>query len=421
MTRRRRRLALAALLAMVTIPLVTSSAQAAACQPGDSCVTIEYVSTKDGVANRVVGPYTYAINKDPALVAEGKPYTIRTKPGGPATPIREGGIPNTLPLSALVAQSDAEPNNQVRNDVTFSETPGLDKVPAVLSPARLRGTSPYADNLVPAVYVADDGGVGYVRPLADGTKDVNALEVFATEPGTPLTLTFHVTGELVSATIKSSPAKPTTAGPVSFSAEIGSDSDESFSYAWNFVGKSDVQSKKAAPTYTYTRKDSYSVNLSVRGDDGSYGRASTATVKVGNVPKSSSNGTGNGTGTGGTGGGAGGAGGGTGYTPPYDPSTPPVADPPADATPPPDNLTPLDDGLEAVEGFVLAGAGAEEGESIPGTQATSQPTQATELSAGRKINGAVIGTLAVMLLLGLGAEIEARWVSNRLGHLRRRT
>jgi hypothetical protein len=42
------------------------------------------------------------------------------------------------------------------------------------------------------------------------------------------------------------------------------------------------------------------------------------------------------------------------------------------------------------------------------------------LSTSRKISGAVIGGLAIILLLGLGAEIEARWVSTKLGHLRRR-
>ena len=82
--------------------------------------------------------------------------------------------------------------------------------------------------------------------------------------------------------------------------------------------------------------------------------------------------------------------------------------------------TPTDDGLQEVEGFVLAGAGAETGDSIPGAEVASQPTKASELSTSRKISGAVIGALAIILLLGLGAEIEARWVSTRLGDLRRR-
>ncbi len=112
--------------------------------------------------------------------------------------------------------------------------------------------------------------------------------------------------------------------------------------------------------------------------------------------------------------------GGGGYIPPYipnDTSTPPSVDTPPTTEPP---TTPVDDGLQEVEGFVLAGAGAEEGDSIPGTQAASQPTKASELSTSRKISGAVIGALAVILLLGLGAEIETRWASTRLAHLRRR-
>jgi PKD repeat protein len=231
-------------------------------------------------------------------------------------------------------------------------------------------------------------------------------------------LTIHVTGDLLSIRIKTSPNKVTTSTPVSFSADVTPKSND-LSYRWNFTGGTSPQDKTPTPSHTYTKKGSYSVNLEVTGDDGSYGRAATTTVKVGKPPKPSSN-----NGTGGTGGGGGGGTGGGGYIPPYipnsSPNPPPVDNPPTTELPT-TPTAPVDDGLTEVEGFVLAGAGAGEGEDIPGTQATNQPTKASELSTSRKISGAVIGALAVILLLGLGAEIETRWASTRLAHLRRRT
>jgi len=244
-----------------------------------------------------------------------------------------------------------------------------------------------------------------------------------------LTLTFHVTGHLVSPKIKVSPATITTDTKASFSATITPDTDEKFAYEWNFTGGTTIQSRSATPTHTYTKSGTYAVNLSVRGENGSYGRAATTSVKVGSPPKAPSTsggsggggGGGSGGGSGGGGGGLGGAGGYGGYGG-YIPSAPSFGSPPTVGNPPTSSLpsTPVDDGLQAVEGYVLTGAGAGQGDSIPGTQVTSQPTTPTELSTTRKIGGAVIGGLAVILLLGLGAEIETRWASTRLAHLRRR-
>ena len=428
-SRRHRRAGLAALVALFTAPLMTGSAEAAVCDPSDPCVIITYVSTEDGVDKTVAGPYTYAIKDSPGLVAEPVSYTVRAKKGGPVKNVAPGGVPNTLPLSSLIARADAEESNTVTERVTFSETPTPAKVPAVLSDGQLDGSDSYADGLVPAVYATSDGGVGYLRPLESDKNDVNAPEVFATKPGEPLELTFHVTGSLLSAKI-AAPTKVTTSRPASFSATISPKTDQKLSYAWNFTGGTNAQARTASPTYQYKKDGTYNVNLSVRGDDGSYGRAATTAVSVGE-PTTPPTGGGGGTGGGSGGGGGGGSGGGnvfagTNPNPRINENDPFIGGDQGEPGDSPFNSpgspgSPGADGLVDVEGFVLTGAGAEQGDAIPGTQQTTQATQVDELSTSRKISGAVIGTLAVLLLLGLGAEIETRWISTRLAHLRRRT
>ena len=424
-SRRHRRVGLVAVVALFAAPLMTSSsAEAAVCDPTDPCVIITYVSTKNGATKTVAGPYTYTIKDSPDLVAKPVAYTVRTRRGGSVKEVKPGGVTNTLPLPSVVARASSEESNSVADRITFSETPNPTKMPAVLSDDQLDGTDPYADGLIPAVYATSDGGVGYLRPLESSKNDVNAPEVFETKPGEPLKLTFHVTGKLLAAKI-GIPAKITTSSPASFSSTISPKSNEKLSYAWNFIGGTKVQARTASPKYQYTKDDTYNVNLSVRGDDGSYGRAATTAVTVGKAAKPSTGG------GGGTGGGSGGGNvfSGTNPNQPTNDNSPYIPGEQGGASDSPFNSSdspgskdsPRADGLVDVEGYVLVGAGAEQGDSIPGTQQTTQTTQADELSTSRKISGAVIGILAVLLLLGLGVEIETRWVGTRLAHLRRRT
>lgn len=411
--RRRRRAALAAVLALVTVPLMTSSAEAAPkpkpCpDPAVPCVSVMVITTAKGVDTEVVS-YTIDIGPDTVDVTDPAKlkYTSRAKVGGTVKKIT--GIQQALSIKKILGSGEFD-----ETSARFSETPNESKIPSVLRADYLSGSYKFANGLVPAVYATSDG-IGYVRPLRKAENDVNAGDIFRT--GKRLVLTIHTSGDLLDVDIKASPKKITTKTPVSFSADISPKSD-GLSYRWNLTGGTKVEDKTATPSITYKKKDSYAVNLEVFGDDGSYGRASTTTVKVGNPPKPKPTPTA----TTGTGGGSGTGGGGSGYIPPFVPNTPDVPSDDAPAEDPIEDLptTPVDDGLEEVEGFVLAGAGSEMGESIPGTDAAAQPTEANELSTKRKISGAAIGALAVLLLLGLGAEIETRWLSTRLGHLRRR-
>jgi PKD repeat protein len=407
---RARRALLAGALALVSAPFVTSSvAEAAAVEPETCpdgsfpCVTLRVVGTSDD--EEKFSHFLLTGNGDSAV--SGKEYSVRSKASGPTTTLT---VDKGWSISTVTGGQSA----------SFSETDNPDKFPAVLDAGEFNGS--FKDNLLPAIYVTADNRIGYVRPLRSAA-DVNGDEVFTLPANQPLTLTLHTKGEILDVQFDTTPSKITTDTPVSFTAKVTPNSDK-LRYSWNFTGGTKTEDKSAAPTHTYAKKGTYSVNLQVRDDDGSYGRAATTSVKVGSPPRPTPTPT---TGTGGSGGGGGGGsggggGGGGGYVPPYipnDTSTPPLGDAPLSDLP--DLPTaPTDDGLQEVEGFVLAGAGAETGDSIPGVEVASQPTKASELSNSRKISGAVIGGLAVILLLGLGAEIEARWVSTRLGHLRRR-
>jgi PKD repeat protein len=420
-TPRRRRAALAAALATVAIPLVTSStAEAAeACLPSEACVIIQVVQTIDGsttvIEKRAFNASEITAWDQSKLVDDPKYYTR-----GPGGTLSERPRPaEALPLRNLLGSGEF--THDPLTNVKFSESNGT-SVPTVLDKPDFGDPAdsayPFDDSLQPALYVTSTGQIGYIRPLR-GADDINSTDQFRVDPGRSVTLTIHTTGKLlepvVSASSTSVDTKDTTTFSTTYAEKPGT---RVIRWRWSFGDGSTLHSSQEKPTHRYTTKGTYPVFVQVRGANGSYGRSAPIQMKVAKPPKPPAT-------TGGGGGGtAGGTGGGGGYIPPYIPNSPLTVDnPPSFDNPPTDDqsATPADDGLQQVEGFVLAGAGSGQGDTIPGTQDTSQPTKASELSTSRKISGAVIGGLAVILLLGLGAEIETRWASTRLAHLRRRT
>lgn len=417
--RRRRRATLAAVLAMVAMPLVTSSADAGDtdCAEGQACIEVRIISTEDGKDTRLSTSYfTVAdITTGDDLVPEPKYWTRSSL----SKPPEETPRPATaLPLRALLQRIGED----ALGDTKFSEVP-LRGIPSVLSADDLRAYDdpdlPFLDDLQPGLYAyPNDDRIGYIRPQRS-EDDLNRTDHYITPSGGRLILTFHTTGGLLEPKLGVSDTSVDTKTKNKFAVTMAkSPGTRIVRYRWNFGDGTEYYSKYKDRTHQYTKVGTYPAFVQARGADGSYGRTASIKMKVGKPPKPptpSSPG-----GTGGGGGGGSGAGSGSGYIPPFIPNEPrnppPVDNPPTDDLP----TAPVDDGLQEVEGFVLAGAGAEQGDSIPGTQATTQPTEATELSTSRKIGGAVIGALAVILLLGLGAEIETRWASTRLAHLRRR-
>lgn len=415
--RRRRHAALAAALAMVAAPLLTSSAEAGDtdCAEGQACIEVRIVSTEDGRDTRLSTSYfTVAdITSGDDLVQAPKYYTRSSL----KEPAAETPRPATaLPLRALLDRVGEE----AVDDTTFSEVP-LRGIPSVLSEddflAPDDAKHPFLDDLQPGLYAYTDNRIGYIRPQRS-EDDLNRTDHYITPSGGRLILTFHTTGRLLEPVLSVGDTSVDTKTKNEFAVTTKDPGTRIVRYLWNFGDGTAYQSKYKARTHRYTKVDTYAAFVQARGADGSYGRTAVVKMKVGKPPKPPKpSPTG---GTGGIGGGGGGTGGG-GYIPPYIPNDAP--NPPAVDNPPPaDDMPtmPVDDGLQEVEGFVLAGAGAEQGDTIPGTEATAQATEATELSTSRKISGAVIGGLAVILLLALGAEIETRWASTRLAHLRRR-
>lgn len=417
---RRRRAALAAALTLLAVPLATSSTAdaAEACLPTEACLVVQVVSTTDGTTTVLEKRYFTSSEItawDQAQLVDQPAYYTR----GPGGTLSERPRPaEALPLRNLLASAAFEQDPLTK--VKFSESAGTG-VPTVLDQPDFGDPAdpdyPFDDSLQPALYTTSTGQIGYIRPLR-GEDDVNSTDQFRIDPGESATLTIHTTGKLlepvVSASDTSVDTKATTTFTTTYAENPGT---RVIKWRWDFGDGSTLHASQKEPTHRYTTKGTYPVFVQVRGANGSYGRSAPITMKVANPPKPPAS-----SGTGGSGGigGTGDLGGATGYIPPYIPNDAP--NPPSVVTPPTDDLptTPVDDGLQQVEGFVLTGAGAEQGDSIPGTQATAQPTQARELSTSRKISGAVVGALAVILLLGLGAEIETRWATTKLAHLRRR-
>ncbi|AWB91393.1 PKD domain-containing protein [Aeromicrobium chenweiae] len=440
---RRRHAALLAGLALAatSLGLAPASVSAAQCPDGSSaCVVVKVVKTVNG-KQTVLHAKTVGIDefaglsdfKDPAPVQYFKRRNLDGKVSNGPTIQPNRGISLRALLAATVGKNDPAV-------ATFSEAPNAGGIPSVLSDAELAeptGESyPFLDDLQPAVY-RSGGQIGYVRPLRDEKSDVNASDIFKVSG--PLELTFHTTGTLLEPSVTVGKTEVTTKTENSFSISYAKKPrTRILRTRWDFGDGSVKGTKRESPVKRYAKKGTYPVAVSVYGADGSYGRSSAVQMTVEKPPKPpkpSTGGSGGGTGSGSGGGTGGGTSG--GYVPPYDPDpivpepiVPDPVDPPSDTGPEqdipdgePTETTPLDDGLEEVEGYVLAGAEIVPGgspQAIPGTQDSSRPTPPTQTALRKRIATWVLAGLTIALLVGAGAASETRWFRDRLRPLRRR-
>lgn len=454
-SRRRVAALLSVVLAAGGLTLGSSPVSAAECPPPlTTCVVVKVVQTVDGqqttIESKVFGAAELEKLWDDALSS--RDYVLRKNPkskGGRTTEIRPT---RRVGINALLAQLSPD---QVAK-ATFVETPNPAGIPSVLTPGDLAdpdnsapaptapspspsqtpaptptpdASYPFVGKLQPAVFLTRGGKLGYVRPLRDPDEDTNASDYF--QVAGRLDLTVHTTGQLLAPTVTSSAGTELdrdarTTFSVSFADNAGL---EIVRTAWDFGDGTVKQTRRTELSKSYPKKGTYPVAVSVRANDGSYGRSAAVEIKVANPPKAPSSG-GGGSG-GGTGGGTGGGGGGGVTSPPaYDPFpddfVPPddSEEPPVEEdTPPAPQEAPVDDGLVPVEGYVLAGAEIAPGgtpETIPGTESSVTPTPATQQSTRARVATWVVAVLAAALLVGLGAASETRWFRHRLRHLRRR-
>lgn len=434
--RRRRRAAVTALvLGAAWVGLAPSPVSAAECpQQLPSCIVVSVVSTSGGQTT-VLTEYTVAPADLQPLTDEtlnAKPYSLRKNPASKGGELDTRPIAQGQRVTVNKLLKTLDPN--LLGTATYLETPNAAGVPAVLSPADLADpdapddtdgdgqadtTFPFADRLAPAVFVTTSGRLGYIRPLRDLDEDTNASDYFQVTGR--LDLTVHTTGSLLAPTVVSSQG-----------TELDLDDRTTFSVAfaekprtrvvsttWDFGDGSVKGTKREKPSKSYAERGTYAVAVAVRTSDGSYGRSAPVEVKVAKPPKAPTSGSGGGDGLGGGG----------GLPAPYDPFDGELDEPyvPEDPLPPedvPDDVppAPVDDGLEPVEGYVLAGAELVPGgspEAIPGTQSSTAPAPATQASTRQRVATWTVAALAVLLLVGAGAASETRWLRHRLRHLRR--
>ncbi|MET0448804.1 MAG: PKD domain-containing protein [Aeromicrobium sp.] len=438
-------------MATAGLGLLASPADAAQC-PGESpCVVVTYVSTISGTAKPVfravaLGPTQLKELSDQKPALNSAKYLLRKNPkskGGKlqTRPIAQG---ERVGINALLAAADPDK----KYTPTFVETPNAAGIPAVLAPGDLvdpdaapvdttgDGTPdpvayPFFENLQPAVYLTESGKLGYVRPLRDQDEDTNAADYFQVTNGR-LDITVHTTGKLLAPTVVSSKGTALErSAKTTFSVTYPEEPNYGVrSILWDFGDGSVKGTKRREPSKSYAKKGTYPVAVTVRLNDGSYGRSSALEIKVANPPKAPSSGTGGGDGSGGSGSSGGIIDGGGTLPPPYTPTFPDDVSPPSEIEEPPpaeepDDLedVPVDDGLEPVEGYVLAGAEIVPGgtpETIPGTEDSAAPAPATQAALRTRVATWVVAAFAAALLLGLGAATETRWFRHRLRHLRRR-
>ncbi|MCL8252720.1 PKD domain-containing protein [Aeromicrobium fastidiosum] len=426
--RRRRPAALVVLaLAAAGLGLAPSPVSAAGepCPSGAaSCVVVTYVQTVDGQTTDTGTTLEYSLNDLKAQGSTAGVYNLRKNPKSQGGKVdkRPVAVGQRVPIGQLLR---LDPDRATT--ATFVETLNADGVPAVLSAADLAtpGASdyPFAKGLQPAVFVTDSGKLGYVRPLRNDGEDTNASDYFFSTGR--LDLTVHTTGTLLApAVVSSAGTELDLDASTTFSASLPEGtSGDVLTTRWDFGDGSTKGTKREQPTKTYAKRGTYPVSVTVRTSDGSYGRSAPLEVKIANPPKAPSSGTGGGSDLGGGGGYTGGG----GLPAPFDPFEGDVDQPaPSDELPDveedPAPTAPVDDGLEPVEGYVLAGAETVPGgtpETIPGTQASTAPAPATQASTRQRIATWAVAAAAVLLLVGLGAASETRWLRHRLRHLRR--
>lgn len=430
-TRRRAAALLALVLATAGLGLAPSPVSAAEC-PELPCIVVSVVKTVDG-NTEVLNSYAVTPSELRTLAEEdvelqSRKYTLRKNPASKGGEVQEG-IANgaRVSMNALLTKLDPA----LVGKTTYLETPNTAGIPSVLAPGDLAdpGTSgdyPFFEKLEPAVFLATGGRVGFVRPLRDEDEDTNFADYFQLKGR--LDLTIHTTGQLLQPTVASSAGTALeTKGKTTFSVSYAVKPRTGVkSIVWDFGDGSVKNTKREKPSKSYAKKGTYPVVVTVRTNDGSYGRSSATEIKVDKPPKAPSSGTGGGSGLGGPGGSGGGS-----FPPPYEPPTfsAPDFESPGELEEPPveeEDFTPVpvDDGLEPVEGFVLAGAEIVPGgtpETIPGTQNSTTPAAATQEAMRTRIATWLVAALAVALLIGMGAATESRWFRNRLRHLRRRT
>lgn len=410
--------------AVTSVGLAAGPASAAlkCTDTSQSCVVVTVVATK-AFKETSKKRYEYTAAQLHGLVDLKDPaFTTRTKPGGKV--LNEPRPPKAVSLRALVGATSTQYPEQAKllDNVTFSEAPDTAGVPRVLDKPAFgdpKGSDfPYDDDLQPAIYLSAGKPV-YYRPLS-GEDDVNRPDRFRTDGR--LDITIHTTGKLLAPTATINNSAPTTKDKPTFSVALSTKPGTQLEYLWDYGDGRTADPAEKSPSHRYPDKGTYGAFVSVFGADGSYGRSAVLSVKVGKPPKQPKAPT--------TGSGGGVRGNSGGYVPPYNP---PSTNLPAPAPAPnpidepleddPVEDIPVDDGLVDVEGYVLAGSEIVPGgvpEAIPGTQASSSPTPASETSVRKRIATWAVAALAIVLLVGAGATSETRWFRNSLRHLRRR-
>jgi len=433
--RRRCAALLAVGLVVAGLGLAPSPVSAAECpEQLASCVVVSVVKTSGGeqsvLTQYTVGPDDIQGLTDPALNAS--TYTLRKNPvskGGEAKNV--SSTQQRVSINKLLGALDPA----LVGTATFLETPNTQGIPATLSaadladPAAPAATTPYpfAGNLPPAVFLASTGEVGFLRPLRND-DDTNAADY--TKVNGRLDITVHTTGSLIAPTVTSSNGTDLdTKSPTTFSVSYADKPRSKVKRTlWDFGDGSTKGTKRDEPSKLYAKRGTYPVVATVRLDDGSYGRSAPVEVKVGKPAKAPTSGTGGGDGLGGNPGSTGDL----GRSPlpsPFDPFEgdldPPgtIEEPPVPEDLPTEPPAPVDDGLEPVEGYVLAGAEIVPGgtpETIPGTESSTTPAPATQASTRQRVATWTVAAIAVILLVGLGAASETRFFRRRLPHFRRR-
>jgi hypothetical protein len=215
-------------------------------------------------------------------------YPGRGYAGGPITSAAYAGIS----VRDLIQQDVGIPIDSV----TFAEFSTSTHGPSTLSKQQLGDPSepnyPFKDGLLPLVYRISDS-VGYFAPLLTTGDQPNDSQ----EPGqnSPLFLTLHTTGSLLTPVVKSSSTTPAVGTSLAFTAAFASPPGTTLTYSWQF-GDGGAPVTDAAPTHTYAKAGRYLVSVTVRGADGSYGISKGLIETVGK--KAPPTGTGPGTGTG---------------------------------------------------------------------------------------------------------------------------
>jgi chitodextrinase len=267
-------------VACLTIAPAPAGAATGGCGADEACVSVKVVDGSGVVtASRELDadelrPYqditdaVYRLKNTAGRVqSQNVPWAVSLRALVSTVPLPGGGVVDPSSVTFVEVVDDSDLGHPLTGDD--------------LAPAASNG---FVDDQMPAVFInTGAGSAHYIRPLRSNdpddlnvTADPNRNGWVAVAAPDRLEVVVHTAGTLLAPTITASTLTTKVGAGVRFGAVLSSPT--ALTYSWDF--RDGGTSAAAAPSHAWKQSGTYYVNLTVRGADGSFGRAKAVLISV---------------------------------------------------------------------------------------------------------------------------------------------